>query len=139
MNSKETTILSIALGVWMTWRLVGSSLLPLGSQEIGIAIIVLFKPWLDFRGWVSLLVINALSWVPAWYWAWNGISTLIGDRYLDSMRLAGSVPESVNMFSISWGASLFVAINFLYFYFIQPHIWERVYRKTGVWGRLNGG
>ncbi len=139
MNSKETTILSIALGTWMTWRLVGSSLIPVGSQEIGIAIIVLFKPWLDYRGWLSLLSINAMSWIPAWYWAWNGISSLIDEAYLESMRLAGSVPENMNSFSISLGASLFIAINFLYYYFVWPHIWERVYRKVGVWRKLKGG
>jgi len=139
MNSKETTILSIALGAWMTWRLVGSSLIPICSSEIGIAIIVLFKPWLDFRGWVSLLTINAVSWIPAWYWAWNSMSSLIGETYLDSMRLVGSVPESLNIFSISWGSSLFVAINFLYFFFVWPHIWEGVYRKAGVWRKLKGG
>jgi len=138
MNSKETTILSIAFGTWMTWRLVGSSFFPLGSQEISIAIIVLFKPWLDYRGWLYLITINAVSWVPVWYWAWYGVSHFIHVTFLESMKLTGSVPEGLINFSISWGPSLFVAINFLYFHFIMPHIWEGVYRKAGIWRRVKG-
>lgn len=139
MKPREMTILSIALGVWMAWRLVGSTLIPVGSQEIGIAIIVLFKPWLDFRGWMFLLAINATSHLYSWYRAW----IYIMPPYLQmvqwmveidmiGMRFMSMAPP------IGWAIGSCLAISFIYTFFIWPYIWERVYRKAGLWGKLNG-
>lgn len=137
MKSREITILAIALGVWVAWRLVGSSLLPVGSQEIGIAIIVLFKPWLDFRGWMSLLTINAMSYVHAWYWAYVTVSNLINERYGQAMIELGLAKTEL-LESVDWrlGLSLSLILNFLYFYYVWPYIWERAYLKAGIWGKL---
>lgn len=139
MKSKEMTILAIASGMWMTWRLIGSSLIPVGSQEIGIAIIVLFKPWLDFRGWVFLLAINATSYLFSWYRVWvliipqyvRVIQGLVDINMIDR-EFMNTVPP------VGWAIGSCLAISFIYTFFIWPYIWERAYRKAGVWGGLNG-
>jgi len=126
MNSKETTILSIAFGTWMAWRVMGSSLIPVGSQEIGIAIIVLFKPWLNFMGWSSLLTINAISHLPSMYRVFLRVNALVSSGLIvDSVQ-----PQTVVLVTI---------MSFVYSYFIWPYTCERVYRKTGVWRRLKSG
>ena len=134
------TILAIALGAWMAWRLVGSSLIPVGKQEIGIAIIVLFKPWLDSGGWVSLLTINAISYLYSWYRAWflvmppfmGAIPKWLVETDMVSGEFMGAAPP------MDWMISSCLIIVFIYTFFIWPYIWERVYRKAGVWGKLNG-
>jgi len=137
MRSRDITILSIALGTWMAWRLVGSSLLPVGSQEIGIAIIVLFKPWLDNSGWFSLLTINAMSYIHRWYWSWLTTSNIFNERWPELLGEMGLIGEGyMPDFNMSWAMALSVTTNFIYIYFIWPHIWERIYRKAGVWGKL---
>jgi len=139
MKSREMTILAIALGAWGTWRLVGSSLLPVGSMEIGIAIIVLFKPWLDFGGWAFLLAINATSYLPGYYRAW----VLIMPPYLEMIQWMIEIDMISGWFmDIGPPIGLMIIscliINFIYTFFIWPYIWERVCRKAGVWGKLNG-
>lgn len=137
MKSREMMILAIALGAWGAWRLVGPHLIPVGSQEIGIAIIVLFKPWLDFRGWMTLLAINAMSYIHAWYWSWITVSSVMNDRFLESMRLSGLLSEdTLTNLPAPAVISLIVVINFIYTYFVWPYIWERIYLKAGVWGKL---
>lgn len=124
MDSKETTIFSIALGTWMAWRVMGSSLTPIGSQEIGIAIIVLFKPWLDFMGWSSLLAINAISYLPNLYRVFVSVNGIVfSGLIVDTVQ-----PQTVVLVTIA---------SFIYTFFIWPYTCERVYRKTGVWRRLN--
>ena len=137
MKSREMTILAIALGAWGAWRVVGSHLLPVGSEVIGIAIIVLFKPWLDFRGWMTLLTVNAMSYIHAWYWSWVTVSSFMNDRFLEAMRLSGLLSEdTLTNVPGPTVILLMVVINFIYTYFIWPYIWERVYLKAGVWGKL---
>lgn len=137
MKSREMTILAIALGAWGAWRLVGSSLLPVGSQEIGIAIIVLFKPWLDFRGWISLLTINAMSYIPKWYMAWLWLSSMFNESWIQTLGEMGLVRERyLTDFNMEYAMTLSWIINFFSIYFIWPYIWERVYLKAGVWGKL---
>jgi len=139
MKSREITILAIALGAWMAWRLVGSTLLPIGSQEIGIAIIVLFKPWLDIRGWITLLTINAMSYLPKWYMAWYWLSSIFNERWTETLREMGLVDKGyLASFNMNWALAMSWMVNFICIYFIWPHVWERVYRKSGVWGKLNG-
>ena len=137
MKSREMTILAVALGAWMAWRLVGRSLIPIGSQEIGIAIIVLFKPWLDFRGWFTLLTINAISYIQMWYWSFITVSGIFNRGYFDNMRDMGLISESLlKNLPPSWVIALTSCGGFLYTFFIWPYIWERVYLKAGVWGKL---
>ena len=140
MKSREMTILVIAIGMWMTWRVIGSSLIPIGSQEVGIAVIVLFKPWLDFRGWVILLTMNATSYLPVYYRAWMMFMTpfmeVVPKWLVDTDMVSG---EFVSVaLSMGWSIGTCLIISFIYTFFIWPYIWERVYRKAGVWGRLNG-
>ena len=137
MKSREITILSIALGAWMTWRLIGSTLIPIGSQEIGIAIIVLFKPWLDFRGWITLLTVNAVSYIPKWYMAWLWLSSMFNERWTETLGEMGLLSEGhLSNFNMEWALALSWMVNFFSIYFIWPYIWERVYLKVGVWGKL---
>ena len=138
MKSREMTILAIALGAWGAWRFVGSSLLPVGKQEVGIAIIVLFKPWLDFSGWISLLTINATSYLPSWYRIWvsfipSYMRMVQGVVETDLVKI-GNVGPHVGLAICSC-----LVISFIYTYFIWPYIWERVYLKAGVWGKLKWG
>ena len=131
MNSREMTIMGVALGVWGAWRLVGSSLLPVGSQEVGIAIIVLFKPWLDTGGWMSLLTINATSYLHRWYTAWlwlSGIFDVLWTPLSQGLGLIGNNYE--------WPLGISWLVAFTYFFYIWPYIWEKVYLKAGVWGKL---
>ena len=137
MDSKETTILSIALGTWMAWRLIGSSIIPVGRQEIAIAILVLFKPLLDFSGWASLLAINAMSWAPTWYRSWVTSSSFMNDKFLDSMRLSGMVSEGfMTDFSYPPTMATIIISMFLFYNFVCPFIVERAYQKAGIWRRL---
>ena len=139
MKPREMTILAISSGMWLTWRLIGSSLIPVGSQEIGIAIIVLFKPWLDFRGWSFLLAMNATSYLYGYYRAW----VLVIPPFLESFKWMVEINFISRKFMSTRPPVVFmvgssIAISFIYIFFIWPYIWERVYRKAGVWGRLNG-
>jgi len=136
MKSREITILAIALGAWGSWRLVGSTLLPVGSQEIGIAIIVLFKPWLDSSGWFTLLTINAISYLPKWYMAWFWLSSMFNERWTVTLREMGAIEGQLSNFNIECAIALSWLINFFIIYFIWPYLWERVYLKAGVWGKL---
>ena len=140
MKSREMTILAIAIGMWMTWRVIGSSLIPIGSQEVGIAVIVLFKPWLDFRGWVFLLTINATSYLPVYYRAWMmfmiPFMEVVPEWLVDTDMVSGEFMSVTPSMGGAIGAC--IIISFIYTFFIWPYIWERVYRKAGVWGRLNG-
>lgn len=139
MNPRETTIFSIALGSWMAWRFIGSSLLPVGSAEIGVAIIVLFKPWLDFRGWTTLLAINAMSCIRVYYYSWGIAVRIMDEKFLESMILAGVASEGFgSKYPLLWTISLIVVMNFIYAFFIWPYICERIYRKSGIWGKLIG-
>jgi len=133
------TILAISSGMWLTWRVIGSSLIPIGSQEVGIAIIVLFKPWLDFRGWAFLLTMNATSYLYGYYRAW----ALVIPPFLESFKwmveidiISRELMSTRPLVVFLVGSS--IAISFIYTFFIWPYIWERVYRKAGVWGKLNG-
>ena len=137
MKSREMTILAIALGAWMAWRLVGSTLLPVDSQEIGIAIIVLFKPWLDSSGWISLLTINAISYLPKWYISWLWLSSMFNERWTETLGEMGLLSEGyLSNFNMEWALGISWLINFFSIYFIWPYIWERAYLKAGVWGKL---
>jgi len=137
MKSREITILSIALGVWGAWRLVGSSLLPIGSQHIGIAIIVLFKPWLDSQGFFMLLTINAMSYFHKWYMAWLWLSSMFNERWVETLRETGLVREGyLSSLDMGWAMGVSWLVNFVCIYFIWPYAWERIYRKAGVWGKM---
>ena len=137
MKSREMTILGIALGSWLAWRLVGSMLLPVGSQEIGIAIIVLFKPWLDFNGWITLLTINAMSYLPRWYISWLWLSSMFNESWVKTLGEMGLLSEGyLSTFNMEYALALSWVVNFYNIYFIWPYIWERVYLKAGVWGKM---
>lgn len=139
MDSKETTILSIALGTWMAWRVMGSSLTPVGSMEIGIAILVLFKPWVGFRGWVSLLTINTISYLPSWFRSWLRISFIYNEGVLEAMRGSGYVSDGfLTDIPMPLTITFVILTGIVYCHFVWPFIVERAYMKAGIWRRLNG-